>query len=204
VSVIGAVRVPGIYQLKGQKSLLDVLASAQGLTEEAGNAIHVIRRPLNGSSSENQEKQLIMIDVEELMQKGKTDLNIPIYAGDVINVLNAGAVFVVGEVLRPGEFALRYGRNVTISQALALGGGLTKYAKKKEGVVIRYHADGTKEEIPVNIEKIMVRGSSNSAADVLMKPNDILFVPSSSVRTGFSKALDSAVMIAVGRAIYHY
>jgi polysaccharide export outer membrane protein len=199
------VRYPGIYQLKGQKSLLDVLASAQGLSDAAGNEIQVIRRaqPSSGSA-ENQSEQLLTINVEELMQKGKTDLNIPIYAGDVINVLNAGSVFVVGEVLRPGEFALRYGRNVTISQALALGGGLTKFAKKKQGVVIRYHADGTKEEIAVNIEKIMQRGSNNSAADVLMKPNDILFVPSSGVRTGFSKALDSAVMIAVGRAIYQY
>ena len=205
VSVVGAVRVPGIYQLKGQKSLLDVLASAQGLSEAAGNEIHVIRRaPPDGSSGDNQTKQLLTINVEELMQKGKTDLNIPIYAGDVINVLNAGSVFVVGEVLRPGEFPLRYGRNVTISQALALGGGLSKYAKKKEGVVIRYHADGTKEEIAVNIEKLLQRGSSNIAADVLMQPNDILFIPSSNVRTGFSKALDSAVMIAVGRAIYHY
>ena len=45
VSVIGAVKFPGIYQIKGQKSLLDVLAMAQGIDQNLGNAIQIMRRP---------------------------------------------------------------------------------------------------------------------------------------------------------------
>src|ERR1700733_1469095 len=34
VSILGAVRAPGSYQLKGTKSVMDVIAMAQGLTAE--------------------------------------------------------------------------------------------------------------------------------------------------------------------------
>jgi len=50
----------------------------------------------------------------------------------------------------------------------------------------------------VNIQKIL----DGSADDVPLIANDILFVPSNRVKTGLSRALDSAVAIAVGRAIY--
>src|SRR5262249_55176656 len=101
VSVIGAVKVPGVYQIKGQKYLLDMLAMAQGLDQtNAGKTIQILRRRIEGTD----EPQVITITTEELFQSGKTELNIPIQAGDVINVLQAGSVFVIGEVTRPGEY----------------------------------------------------------------------------------------------------
>ena len=44
VSVIGAVRTPGVQQLQGQKSLMEVLSSAGGLMPEAGYVIKITRR----------------------------------------------------------------------------------------------------------------------------------------------------------------
>src|SRR5262249_8418698 len=45
VSVLGAVKVPSIYQIKGQKSLMEMLAMAQGLdTATAGSTIQILRR----------------------------------------------------------------------------------------------------------------------------------------------------------------
>ena len=199
VSVLGAVKAPGIYQIKGQKFLLDMLAMAQGLDTSAGTTIQVMRRQTSdGKASTETAAQTIAISVEELFQNGKTGLNIPIYAGDVINVLSAQSVFVVGEVTRPGEFMMKYGKPVTVAQALALGGGFTRDAKKSLGTIIRYHNDGTKEEIPVNVEKVL----DGSANDVPLMANDILFVPANRVKTGLTRALDSALSIAVGRAIY--
>ena len=198
VSVLGAVKAPGIYQIKGQKFLLEMLAMAQGLDAAAGKTIQIMRRipgdpgsTADPSSPGNTET--ISIDVTDLLQNAKTELNIRINAGDVINVLPALSVFAVGEFARPGEFPLKYGKPITVAQAVALGG-----AKKSAGTIIRYHADRTKEEIPVNIEKIL----DGSADDLPLLANDILFVPSSRVKTGLSRALDSALSIAVGRAIY--
>jgi len=203
VSVLGAVRSPGIYQIKGQKFLLDMIAMAQGLDPGAGKTIQIMRRTSDGPntavpSNLPPKTETISIDVVDLFQNGKTDLNIRINAGDVINVLPALSVFVVGEFVRPGEFPLRFGKPITVAQAVALGGGFSRDAKKAGGAIIRYHADRTKEEIPVNIQKIL----DGSDDDVPLIANDILFVPSNRVKTGLSRALDSAVAIAVGRAIY--
>jgi len=203
VSVLGAVRAPGIYQIKGQKFLMDMLAMAQGLDPAAGKTIQIIRRTSDGPnisvpSNAPPKTETIDIDVADLFQNGKTELNIRINAGDVVNVLSALSIFVVGEFVRPGEFPLRFGKPLTVAQAAALGGGFSRDAKKAGGTIIRYHADRTKEEIPVNIQKIL----DGSADDVPLIANDILFVPSNRVKTGLSRALDSAVAIAVGRAIY--
>jgi len=197
VSVIGAVKMPGIYQIKGQKYLLDMLAMAQGLDNTAaGKLIQVIRR--TGDNSE--EAQTTTIKTEDLFENGKTELNIPIKSGDVINVLQAGSVFVVGEVVKPGEFVLRQGKDITASQAVALGGGFSREAKKHECVIIRLHRDGSKEEIPVNLTKIF-EGSAN---DVAMMPNDILFVPANRVKAGLTRALDTTIATISGRLVYRY
>ncbi len=197
VSVIGAVKVPGIYQIKGQKYLLDMLAMAQGLDQtNAGKTIQILRR----RNEKPDEPQTITITTEELFQSGKTELNIPIQAGDVINVLQAGSVFVIGEVTRPGEYVLRQGKDITAAQALALGGGFSKEAKKQQCLIIRIHRDGSKEEIPVDVAKIL----DGSLQDVPMMPNDILFVPANKVKTGLLRALDTTIATLSARVAYRY
>ena len=198
VSLVGAVRTPGIYQIKGQKYLLDMLAMAQGLTEAAGNTIQVTRRSPTGASGLTRSPGVITIDVEELFEQGNVGLNIPIYAGDVINVLQAGSVFVVGELNQPNQYVLRNGRNVTVTQAVALGGGFSQDAKADDSMIIRLHTDGTREEIPVDPQKIF----QGEARDVTMLPNDILFVPASRAKPALRRTLDAAIGIASGILIY--
>jgi len=201
VSIIGAVKVPGIYPMKGQRFLLDMLAMAQGVDQNAGNMIQVIRAKPGANETASPDtgaRETIGVNVEDLFDNGKTELNIPISAGDVINVLRAGSVFVEGEVIRPNEFVLRNGKNVTVIQAVALANGFTKEAKKKDCLIIRYHRDGTKEEIAVDTDKIL----HNQAADVPMLPNDILFVPANKVKPTLLRALDSTLAVAMGRIIY--
>ena len=199
VSVIGAVKAPGIYQIKGQKRLLDILAMAQGLDQNAGKTIQILRRQSEGTNASD-EPQTITITTEELFQSGKTELNIPIEAGDVINVLQAGSVFVIGEVTRPGEYVVRQGKDITAAQALALGGGFSKEAKKQQCLIIRIHRDGSKEEIPVNVAKIL----DGSLQDVPIMPNDILFVPANKVKSGLLKALDATIAVMTARVAYRF
>jgi polysaccharide export outer membrane protein len=197
VSVIGAVKIPGIYQIKGQKYLLDMLAMAQGLDQmTVGRTIQIMRRQASGGD----QPVTITVSTEELFQNGKTELNIPIQAGDVINVLQSGTIFVIGEVIRPGEFVLRQGKDVTAAQAVALGGGFTKEAKKQDCVVIRLHQDGSKEEIPVNVGKIL----EGSLRDIPLLPNDILFVPANKVKIGLMRVLDTTIATMSARVIYRF
>jgi polysaccharide export outer membrane protein len=202
VAILGAVKVPGIYQIKGQKMLLEMLAMAQGLTLNPGSTIQVIRGmaapALEGANDVPINVQTVSIDIEDLMEKGHTGLNVPIYAGDVINVLQAGSVFVVGEAVSPGEKVLRNGRSVTVTTALALGGGFTQDAKRGDVIIIRMHRDGTREEILVEPDKIM----SGDMPDVAMLSNDILWVPSSRTKPYLRRALDATIGVVTGLLVY--
>lgn len=198
VSVMGAVREPGVYQMQGQRFLLDMIAMAGGLEPDAGKTVQIIRRPRPddpGPTSQN-----IAINLEALLDRGQTDLNVPIAAGDTINVTQAGSIFVVGEVNTPGEFVLRSGRNVTATQAVALGGGFSDDAKKSDGLVIRIHEDGFREEFAVDLEKIV----SLEADDFMMQPNDILLIPAAVAKAGITRALDVAVSVATSRLIWGF
>jgi polysaccharide export outer membrane protein len=103
-------------------------------------------------------------------------------------------------VVRPGEFPLTQGKNLTAGTAIALGGGFTREAKKAECKIIRVQSDGTKEEIPISIAKIF----EGSAGDVPLLPNDILFIPANRVKTGLMKTLDTTIAVVSGRLIYRF
>src|SRR5262245_27336220 len=124
VSVMGAVQKPGVFELTGPKSVIDALAMAGGVTERAGNQVHLYRQDSNGA------RQSMVIDLVMLANsaagidnaKDAVALNAPLQAGDVVNVPQAGMFFVDGAVGKPGSYPL--GRNYTLSQALATAGGV--------------------------------------------------------------------------------
>jgi polysaccharide export outer membrane protein len=125
-------------------------------------------------------------------------LDIPIYANDTINVLTAESVFVLGEVMNPNEHVLRNGVNISVLKALAKSGYTTKQAKNNGAMIIRVHQDKSREEIPVNLDKI----AQGKEPDVEMMPNDILFVPSSKTKALFNGTLQNAISVVSGRLIY--
>ena len=45
VSVVGAVKSPGVFQIRGAKSLIEMLSLAQGLTDDAGDVALIMRSP---------------------------------------------------------------------------------------------------------------------------------------------------------------
>lgn len=196
VSVMGAVRMPNIYQIKGEKTLFSMIAQAQGLDPNTvGSTIQVIRAP-NESES---ERQVITIDIADF-QRGNVALDIPIYANDMVNVQAAESVFTVGELMRPDEFVLRNGKNISVLQAISKSGGPTKDAKMKAVSIVRYHKDGTHEEIPVDFDKIV----QGKADDIQLMPNDILFVPPAKIKAAINKALSSTVSVVTGRLVYGF
>jgi polysaccharide export outer membrane protein len=48
VSVIGAVQKPGVFELTGPKSLIELLAMAGGVSDKAGAQVHIYRQGANG------------------------------------------------------------------------------------------------------------------------------------------------------------
>jgi polysaccharide export outer membrane protein len=196
VSIMGAVRKPDIYQIKGQKTLFTMISQAGGLDlNTAGSMIQVFR----GSKGSASQREVITIDIQDF-ERGNAALDIPIYANDTINVQTAGSVFVLGEVIHPDEFVLRNGINISVLKALTKGGGPSREAKKNASLIIRVHQDGSREEIPVDLDKI----AQGKAHDIELMPNDILFVPPNKVKAALNKTLESTIGVVSNRLIYRF
>jgi polysaccharide export outer membrane protein len=179
VSVIGAVNNPQIYSVTGQRYLIDMLMMAGGLKEEAGNICYVIRP--RQSKDMTMKSDMIVIDLEELLVKGNLSLNIPILAGDVINVPRGGVVFIDGAVTNPGVYPLKLG--TTLIQAIAMAKGVRSDAKLSEVKIFRDNGKGEREAIEVDYEAI----SKGEKSDIRIAENDIIIVP----KSGFKSIISS-------------
>jgi len=193
ISVMGAVGKPGVYEVTGQKTVLDILAIAGGLNEDAGQLLFLIRPPkpeegvLKGKKdSDDQTPRTFMVDLEELLVKGDLILNLPLLHGDVINIPVSGKIFVGGEVRSPGGFPLK-GKKLTVSQAISLAGGLGSKAAGSETKIFRYSEKGTgKEILSANVYEIQ----KGKEEDFYLKENDIIIVPKSGTKTVLNEMWD--------------
>lgn len=179
VSVMGAVQKPGVFDLTGPKTVIDMIAQAGGITEKAGNQVHLYRQDAEG------KKQTAVIDLLVLAnpsgqvtdKKDAAMVNMPVQAGDVINVPQAGMYFVDGAVRKPGSYAM--GRSYTLTQALANAGGVDNELADYSAVAIyRRHGPTKVETITVDLDKILARQDK----DLQVEPDDVILVPTSSAK----------------------
>ena len=166
---------------------------AGGLKGDAGQLLFLIRPPRleeeipkGKKDSDDQNPKTFMIDLDELLVKGDLTLNLPLIHGDVINIPVSGKIFVGGEVKSPGGFSLG-GKKLTISQAIALAGGLKTEAAGSETKVFRYSEKGTgKEILSTNVYAIQ----KGQAEDLYLKENDIIIVPKSGTKAVLNEIWD--------------
>lgn len=166
ISVIGSVQHPGVFSLSGPKTLIDLLATAGGVAENAGSQVHLYRQGPEG-------RQNYIVDLYALTTDTES-LNLPVQDGDVINVPKAGMFFVDGAVRKPGSYPLD--RSYTFTQALATAGGTdNSEAKSSEITIFRRRGPAETETIPVNMGAIL----SGEAIDPPIAANDVIYVPTS-------------------------
>ena len=176
VYVLGAVREPGYYELRGPTTLLEILSRAGGVLPEGGRRLIVVR---DGAGSGNEEpgsgesppaENTHVIDGFKLLQQGDTSQNIPLQDRDVVYVPRAREVFVIGEVTRPGPVI--FTENLTLLQAIGQAGGTTEVAAKRRVQLIRVH-DDVRESFRYNLNDII----ENNAEDIPLLADDVIVVP---------------------------
>jgi polysaccharide export outer membrane protein len=205
-AVIGAVKEPGVRDLRGGKRLVEVLALAGGLNPDAGNTIFVTRRkewgtiPVPGKQpTDGGDSTTVEIPVNQLLQDGMSEYNIMIRPNDTISVPRARLVYVLGNVAKPGGFVLSERPGMSVLQALSLAGGMTRYAAASNAAILRSEPGSAKRrEIAVNLHHIM----DTRSGDVELKPDDILFVPNSNLKAASAKALEVGISITSGLIIW--
>lgn len=209
VSVVGAVKKPGVFQIQGTKTVLEMLSMAEGPADDAGESVVILRgagfsapgeSATRGAQPESGGK-IDTLSLWTLMESRSAALNLPVYPGDIVKVTSAELVYVVGEVKKPGGFALKNNQSISLLQSLALAEGLTHTAATGQARIVRVDAaTGQRIEIPVNLGKIL----ANKASDPGLQPKDILFIPNSSAKSAFYRGAESAVSMATGVAIYKW
>jgi polysaccharide export outer membrane protein len=189
VSVLGAVNAPGVHQVAGTATLLDVLAKAEGLSEAAGNRITVTR-----PAGDN-----VDVDLSQLLWSGTSEANVEVRAGDIVHVHSASLVYVVGEVNNPGGFTMPLGEQMTVLQALALAQGKTSMAADRSSVIVRSQPDGSQQEIPVDVGRVL----DGEIAPPVMEASDVLYVPRNGVKAAAIGAANAFVRMVTFRGLIY-
>jgi polysaccharide biosynthesis/export protein len=210
VSVVGAVARPMVYQVLRPTTLLEVLAQAGGITDNAGSVVLVTRptgpisaKPPTGPPSPNAapETQTMTIRLQDLLESGDPSYNIQILGGDVVSVPHAGIVYVMGAgITQPGGYVVQsHGEQVTVLRAVALAHGTTTYNKADDAVILRTNpVTGQKDQIPVHLKQI----ENHKAEDIPMQSNDILYIPDNAGLKALAKGSQAALSIGSAVLIY--
>ncbi len=163
VFVQGEVRLPGVYTLSGDTTLVEVLTRAGLVTPDAGNELILVRPPEGrptigpiGPESTEEGTEIKRIDLFEL-QNGSMSGNVTLRDGDTIHVPRGEKVYIIGHVMTTGAYTIR--RNTTVLQALALAGGVTDRGATNR-VKIRRMVDGKAKEIGVELDSIVQPGDT--------------------------------------------
>jgi polysaccharide export outer membrane protein len=204
VSVLGAVKIPGVHKLIGKNNLFDALSLSGGLAENAGTTVKITREarwgPIpwpNATVDPTSKVSTAIVHVKEIAQSGADSFTI--MPGDTIFVPKADLVYAVGDVTKPGGFPI--GENETLSalQVVSLAGGLVKTAASDKAKILRAVPGSTsRTEIAVDLKKLM----AGKTTDIPLKPEDILFIPNSDAKSVGFRTVDAIVNAATGLAVF--
>ncbi|MFZ0868966.1 MAG: polysaccharide biosynthesis/export family protein [Candidatus Sulfotelmatobacter sp.] len=185
ISVAGEVAKPGFYSALGSRRLFDVLQAAGGPTDKAANKVLISHRDQKDATT-----VYISKDPSEMAAS-----NVELQPGDTVVVPRAGIVYILGEVTRPGGYVLNSTGGITVLQIVAVAGGPTHVAAAGKTRLLRRTGNGFQEQ-RIDLKKLL-RGKAH---DVSVQNDDILFIPSSAIKTALSAS--ALVAVAASTAIY--
>jgi polysaccharide export outer membrane protein len=144
VSVLGEVNKPGRYPLDAAGGHLSgMLATAGGIMPTGSDT--VIVSGARGGKPFRRE-----IDVVKAAMEGNTADDILLSGGDTVFVNHQPMFYIYGQVQKPGQYRLE--RDMTVMQALAVGGGITTKGTRRGIVLHRRDAHGKVNEIEVSLD----------------------------------------------------
>ena len=231
VSVVGAVQKPLVYQVIRPTTLLEILAGAGGITDDAGSVVIVTRSPAapaarnaasvigasangNGSvrasatpnaASPNdplgENPQIITIRLRDLLESGDSAYNIVIYGGDVISVPRAGIVYVAGAGISQPGGYVLQSHGEQITALKAVA--------LAHGLTSFAKADSAviMRNNPVTGQKDLIpvhiaQIEKQKTEDVAMRSNDILYIPDSKGLKVLARGAEAAISIGSSVAIF--
>jgi len=190
ITILGEVHSPGVYPPPGKHMLSDLLATAGGLTGNAGRVIEL------SNSRTPDQKEVIPWDPT---MHNTANYDRPVHPGDRVLVRACGIAYVGGHVARPGAYSLCGSPQITLSELLALAGGVTPLTSDKHSYIVRAQQDGSKVAEEIDIHKILLSRS----ADPVVREDDIIYVTPSTVKDVLNRAVAFALTVTT-TLFYNY
>ncbi len=187
VEVVGDVKTPAIYPLRGTRSLSEVLTAAGGTSGPGSHVITVASRVPGAPAV------VVDTDTPDYLQKLQ---NTTVSPGETVRVANPERVFIVGDVKGSGPQVVPLGEQISVLEVLALCGGLNTTAKGDHASIIRGTPDGGAITIPVDLNKIY----KNQAPNIRLMASDVVVVPRSGAKVFFELALPTVTNAVVSAA----
>lgn len=156
ISVLGQVNRPGKYPIEQASTLADLLAIAGGVSPNGADIITHITHGPDGKPTKRD------IDINQALRAGEMDKNFTVRNGDIIFVPRAPLFYIYGEVNRPGAYRLE--KEMTVMQALSVGGGLNPRGTDRGIKINRHGGEGGK-----------VATVDGKLSDVVQE-NDVIYV----------------------------
>ncbi len=186
VTVVGAVKNPGTFEMPARKRLMACIAMAGGLTDSAGSTCYVTRKDPRTHTS-----KVFLVDLNQLINNGRVSMDILIHRSDIIFVPRSNMVQVEGAVRKPGAYKID--GDMTIDGALAAAGGLAMWADANDIKLIRKKKDGTREILKLSMKDIIAMKKNQNTSikngpwhNLLLQNGDVIFAEASGSRTFYS------------------
>jgi polysaccharide biosynthesis/export protein len=162
IFVIGEVNSPGSYPLTRKTLLVEAMAMAGGVKQEADHEIMIVRPKKNHTSQtpllpdQADPSELIKVRLRDVLE-GENSQNIEVCNLDTIFIPRIKVFYVTGEVKRPGQYTFMKG--MSLLQAVSTAGGFTEKAARKK-VKITREKDGKKVELVIPLENPIEPGDT--------------------------------------------
>ncbi len=196
VSVLGDVQHPGTYPAVGNLTVADYISQAQGFVESVPGA--------QASSAASYSVTLLRPTMASpvrvpLGPQAKFAMwsRIPVFAGDQIRVDKEGLVYAVGALKLQGSYQLKNTNITTVTQLIALAGGIGYEADSKDSHIVR-RSEGKVTLISVNPVRI-IKGQD---PDIALQTEDILFVPTNQLKAAI-KGGGPAIIVSLADALLY-
>ena len=160
VTILGQINKPGLYELREETTLLELLSKAGGVKDNAGSQAIIKRR----HNSDKNNVNIIRVDLQRLLEKGDTTINVALLDEDSVYITKADLFYINGQVHKPAAY--KCGSETTLLKAVTMAGGFTDIASRKRIKIIR----------KINGKETVLY---NAKMDESILPDDIIVVPES-------------------------
>jgi len=201
-TVYGAVKTPMNYEMRGRARLLQLLSNSGGVTEQHSGTIQVFHTepplcdeaPMPAAVAKTETGEDVLGRPYDLyrvsdLRSGKPEANPYIRHGDLVLVVEAAPIYIVGNVVNPTALYLKEG--MTLTRALATVGGVRE-ANESKVKIYRLELSTMKQ-----IEKIVDLKAikANKRPDEILQAYDIIEVP----KKGFDAKSVMDLVLGVAR-----